>query len=343
MWRTWLILLSVVVLGGCSASADAIGRVGRDAKEFRGTATGYMDRTGTIDMSNPDGTKCVGHFRYIGTKTGIGVLSCNDGRAAQVQFIAIGMTSGYGYGITNTGEPVRFTFGLSETAAAPYLTTSASSASADPRSGAVVSGTGFYINPQGHILTNEHVAGNCSSLTIQLPDGTTSTGQLIAADEPNDLAVVLSQARPKTIALFSANSRYRPGDPVVTFGFPYAGRLADTGNLTTGTVSALAGLKNDSRALQISAPVQPGNSGGPLLDNNGHVIGVVASGMRAVRIAQGDIPQNVNFAIKDTVAKAFLQSHHVSYSDGKDTITLSAADIGEIARNYAVRIRCVLK
>jgi hypothetical protein len=107
MHSPWLALWSVLALAGCSVTADAIGKVGRDGKDFRGRATGYMDRTGMIDMTSADGTKCVGHFRYIGTKTGIGILQCNDGRAAEIQFNAIGTTSGYGYGITNTGEPVR--------------------------------------------------------------------------------------------------------------------------------------------------------------------------------------------------------------------------------------------
>jgi S1-C subfamily serine protease len=204
-----------------------------------------------------------------------------------------------------------------------------------------VTGTGFYINAQGHILSNEHVAGDCSSLTIFLPDGTSTTGQVVAADEPNDLAVVLSQARPTASAVFTGSARYRPGDPVVAFGFPLSGTLSDTGNLTTGTISSMAGLGNDSSMVQISAPIQPGNSGGPLLDSSGHVIGVVSSNLPRTR--SGLVAQNVNFAIKETVAKAFLQSHRIPFSDGKNTATLSAADIGDLARNYAVRIHCVLK
>lgn len=344
MHSSWLALLAAFALAGCSVSADAIGKVGRDGKDFRGRATGYMDHTGTIDMTSADGTKCVGTFRYIGAKSGIGFLQCNDGRAAEIQFNAIGTASGYGYGLTNTGEPVRFTFGLSDAASAPYLTASSSGASPGaggrPRSGGLVTGTGFYINAQGHLLSNDHVAGHCSNLTIFLPDGTSTSGQVVAADQANDLAVVLSQARPIASAAFTASARYRPGEPVVAFGFPLTGTLSDTGNLTTGTIASMAGIGNDSREMQISAPVQPGNSGGPLLDSRGHVIGVVASGLR--RTPSGGIPQNVNFAIKETVAKAFLQSHSIPFADGKNSAPLSAADIGDLARTYTVRIHCVL-
>ena len=82
-----------------------------------------------------------------------------------------------------------------------------------------------------------------------------------------------------------------------------------TTNLSVGNVSALAGLGDDSRYLQISAPVQPGNSGGPLLDASGHLVGIVTAKLDA-RVARftGDVPQNVNFALKAEVARTFLDS-----------------------------------
>ena len=82
-----------------------------------------------------------------------------------------------------------------------------------------------------------------------------------------------------------------------------SGLLATSANLTVGNVSALTGLGDDSRYLQISAPVQPGNSGGPLLDASGHVAGIVTGKLDAVLAARffGDIPQNVNFALKADV------------------------------------------
>ncbi len=219
-----LVLLS---LAGCSISADAIGRVGKEATEFRGHATGYMDGTGTIDMVSADGTKCLGEFRYTGTKTGVGMLRCNDGRIAHIQFNALSMASGYGYGRTNAGEPVLFTFGLSDAASAPYLAPARASANApqQPRRPQSSSGTGFYINDRGHVLTNEHVIDECSKITIHLPDGTTSSGHVVASDEGNDLAVVLASNRPPAAAVFTASPTYRPGDPVLVFGYPLAGAL----------------------------------------------------------------------------------------------------------------------
>jgi hypothetical protein len=125
-------------------------------------------------------------------------------------------------------------------------------------------------------------------------------------------------------------------------GYPLPGLLASTANLTVGNVSALAGLGDDSRYLQISAPVQPGNSGGPLLDASGHLIGIVTAkldALRAVRVT-GDIPQNVNFALKAAVVRTFLDSKGIRYEIEQSEQQLSPADVGEIARPFTVQIEC---
>jgi hypothetical protein len=118
--------------------------------------------------------------------------------------------------------------------------------------------------------------------------------------------------------------------------------LASTANLSVGHVSALAGLGDDSRYLQISAPIQPGNSGGPLLDANGYVVGIVTAKLDALRVAKytGDIPQNVNFALKAEVARTFLESKGIPYQKALFYKNLSSADVGDIARPFTVHIEC---
>jgi S1-C subfamily serine protease len=129
---------------------------------------------------------------------------------------------------------------------------------------------------------------------------------------------------------------------VVTYGFPLAGLLSSGPTLTTGEVSALAGLRNNEQQYQISAPVQPGNSGGPLLDMSGNVVGVIVSKLNAQRIAQqtGDIPQNVNFAVKGSEALDFLRRNRVEpvLADGP---ARSAAEVGEIAHPSVLFLRCM--
>jgi S1-C subfamily serine protease len=114
--------------------------------------------------------------------------------------------------------------------------------------------------------------------------------------------------------LFS-NEAVRAGDTAVAMGYPLAGFLADTANVSVGNVSAMAGRFNDSRFLQITTPIQPGNSGGGLFDADGGIIGVVQSKLDALNALKyfGDVPQNVNFAIKAESARAFLNSNGIKY------------------------------
>jgi len=118
--------------------------------------------------------------------------------------------------------------------------------------------------------------------------------------------------------------------------------LASKGNLSTGIVSALAGLADDTRKLQISAPVQPGNSGGPVLDQSGNVIGVVDSKLNAIKTAKitGDIPQNVNFAIKAGVVTGFLEANGVDFDAVASKRPLTIADVGDKAKAITFMIEC---
>jgi len=139
------------------------------------------------------------------------------------------------------------------------------------------------------------------------------------------------------VAAFRDGHGVRAGDTVVALGYPLAGYLATNANLSVGNVSALAGLGDDSRYVQISAPVQPGNSGGPLLDTSGHIVGVVAS-----RLNGGGV-QNVNFALKAEVARTFLDSKGITYRTAASEQQLSPADVGEMARPFTVFIECQQK
>jgi stage V sporulation protein SpoVS len=104
----------------------------------------------------------------------------------------------------------------------------------------------------------------------------------------------------------------------------------------------LAGIRNDIRFLQVTSPVQPGNSGGPLLDDSGNVIGVISSKLDALKIAgiTGDIPQNVNFAIKSSLAEAFLEANGIHYVVKPSNTRSEATAIAERARNFTVLLEC---
>jgi hypothetical protein len=204
------------------------------------------------------------------------------------------------------------------------------------------SGSGVVIGAHGEILTNAHVIRNCGPITVRSASGDSAPALIVERDEKNDLAVVRRTVPLTAVAVFRDGGSVRAGDAVVALGYPLSGLLAKSANLSVGNVSALAGLRDDSRYLQISAPVQPGNSGGPLLDASGHLVGIVTSKLNAAQIARftGDIPQNVNFALKAEVARTFLDSKSIAYRTARSDQQLSAADVGDIARPFTVQIEC---
>jgi S1-C subfamily serine protease len=99
---------------------------------------------------------------------------------------------------------------------------------------------------------------------------------------------------------------------------------------------------DDTRELQLTAPIQPGNSGGPLLDLSGNVVGIVSSRISdlAVAKATGSLPQNINFAIKSTIIQGFLDAHRVDYTSGQSSAKLDPADVGEMAAKSTVLLEC---
>jgi S1-C subfamily serine protease len=208
---------------------------------------------------------------------------------------------------------------------------------------AVSSGTGFVVAAR-RIMTNHHVVEGCAEVAARLPDGRELPARVLASDATRDLALLSTEAEAGPILPFRSAGTYRRGEGVVTYGFPLAGLLSSGPTLTTGEVSALAGLADNQRHIQISAPVQPGNSGGPLLDMRGQVIGVVVSKLNAGQVARqtGDIPQNVNFAVKHTEALEFLREQNVAVTPGPANDAPRAADaVGEVAHPSTLFLRCL--
>jgi S1-C subfamily serine protease len=205
------------------------------------------------------------------------------------------------------------------------------------------SGTGFVV-ADGRILTNNHVVDECGRMVVRNAAGTRYPARVDVVDRRRDLALMTVPASVGPSLTFRDNPPVQRGEDVVTYGFPLSGLLSSGPTLTTGDVSALSGLRDNPNNLQISAPVQPGNSGGPLLDSQANVIGVVVSKLNAARIAEmtgGDIPQNVNFAVKGTEALSFLRLNgvqpKVASSTGADK---RHTEIGQIANVSTVHVLC---
>lgn len=208
---------------------------------------------------------------------------------------------------------------------------------------ASISGTAFSVSHAGFLLTNNHVINGCESVTLTTMDGRQETARIAFRDERNDLALLATKAPLSDIAVFR-RTPIRSGEDVIALGFPYRGLLATDVNVSTGIVSAMAGIRNDSSRLQISAPVQPGNSGGPLIDHKGAVVGVVVAKLDALVVAKaiGDIPQNINFAIKAEPAISFLRSSGIEPAMASNTAkNLEIADSVQTARRYTYLVECV--
>lgn len=205
----------------------------------------------------------------------------------------------------------------------------------------VSSGTGFIVSQQGHILTNNHVVESCGNLAIERAGHPRVHGTALARDKANDLAVLKTGIKPENVT--SLRTNLRVGENIAVYGFPLSSRLATTGNFTVGYVSALAGLGDDSSKFQISAPIQPGNSGGPVLDHYGNAVGVIVSTATSAIIADssGVAPQNINFAIKANIARSFLDANGIQADSLPQTTKIyEFADLAERAKLTTVKILC---
>ena len=204
-------------------------------------------------------------------------------------------------------------------------------------------GTGYVISASGHIITNHHVVDGCvGDIKGNLTGDAAVTLRVVNSDAANDLALLQGPADSfKSFAKIRDRSIHS-GDSVVAIGFPYHGLLSSDFTVTTGIVSSLSGLLNDTRHLQISAAVQPGNSGGPLLDTSGEIVGMVVGKLNVLGIARqtGSIPENINFAIKTGAIRDFLDNSVVPYETSAPGTELKTADIATNARAYTLLISC---
>jgi S1-C subfamily serine protease len=203
-------------------------------------------------------------------------------------------------------------------------------------------GTAFFVSDQGYALTNHHVIEGCRSVAA-IQDGRPVPAHVVRRDERNDLALIRVHV-PVTVpfAKFRGSPGIRAGEGVVVAGYPLPSVLQNGMNVTTGNVSALAGMGGNTALMQITAPVQPGNSGGPLLDMSGNVVGVIVSKLNAMRVAQatGDIPQNINFAVQGAVARLFLESNGTPAAELQSTADRKVGDVTDSARAFTFQVQC---
>lgn len=205
-------------------------------------------------------------------------------------------------------------------------------------------GTGFFVNATGNVITNQHVVEQCVAVTIAV-DGDSFLTRLVKGDKERDIAVLETPVKNGHFALFNESTNgERLGENVFALGYPLYGVLSSSINLTTGNISSLLGVQDDENVYQITAPIQAGNSGGPVINQRGLVAGVVQSKLNALELSRytGDLAQNVNFAIKSARIKSFLLDNDIAYHTRSyvESADRSTVDLADEARSYTVQIKC---
>ena len=196
-------------------------------------------------------------------------------------------------------------------------------------------GTGFFVHADGYVVTNAHVIAGHGSPKVACGSGEPVEALVVARDETNDLALLKVALAHDHVARLRRGVNV--GEELAAFGYPLFGRLSAAGNFTLGNVSALTGMQDDSRHIQITAPIQPGNSGGPVVDRAGNLIGVAVSGLGA---HEKGAAQNVGFAINISTLTAFLDAHGVSYLAETSQDPLRNVELADKARAMSVLIIC---
>jgi len=209
----------------------------------------------------------------------------------------------------------------------------------ESKSRLIGTGTGFAVNPD-YVVTADHVLEGCNEVTIVHSHQETAA-QTVARDRSNDLGLLRLDKKFLHAAKLRGGSSIRLGERVSNYGYPLFGDISTSATITEGNINNLSGAGNDSTVLQFDAPTQPGNSGGPVLDSSGNVVGVAIEILsKKYADATGHIAQNVNFAVKSNIVENFLSSNKVSFEKADSTEELKLPDIAEKAETFTVLVGC---
>jgi S1-C subfamily serine protease len=171
-------------------------------------------------------------------------------------------------------------------------------------------GTAFAIDSPNTYMTAYHVIARAKSITLYCGHDKSGPAVVESNDVGNDLAVLHSQIKSDAFLELAPNGSLSPGDHVFTIGFPVWNILGVDPKYTDGVVSALTGYGNSRSIMQITVPIQPGNSGGPLVDAGGRVVGIITSSAALPYFYRhtGTLPQNINYAVPSYYAYPLLES-----------------------------------
>ncbi len=199
------------------------------------------------------------------------------------------------------------------------------------------SGTGFFVSNKGFIVTNNHVVNGCEYVTYN-----DEILEFLHNDTFNDLAILKSNN--KTENFISVSDRITPakGQSIFVLGYPFGKITSSESKVTAGIISSLQGLGNNYSQIQIDAAIQPGNSGGPVFDNKGELIGitVATADYKYFEDNYGVLPQNMNFAIKSLVLRNFLESVNIEIQNNISMKNMTQVEIVKAYDKATIYLEC---
>lgn len=203
----------------------------------------------------------------------------------------------------------------------------------------VASGSGFYVSGQGHIITNHHVIDGCREVKVHSKGKVLKTKR-IADDKRNDLALLKISEKPRHAFALSIDSPF-PLQEIIVAGYPFGDKVSSTLKFTQGIVSSIAGLGNDYSQIQIDAALQPGNSGGPILDVHGNVVAVAVAKLSLKRILKdyGVVPENTNFGVKASAVRNLMEGNNVPFKN-PNSVKTSKQELSKNATDGTVYLTC---
>ena len=204
----------------------------------------------------------------------------------------------------------------------------------NPRAVVGSQGTCFLASGSGEVVTSHHVIAGASKIAVFFLDGTSYEAKTSKLSASTDIAILELQELKKGGLSFAETGSIKVGEEVFTIGFPTVDLLGNEPKFTDGSISSLSGIKGEASYLQISVPIQPGNSGGPLVRDNGEVLGMIAATAAVCSFYSqtGSLPQNVNWAVKSEYIKLLLEK------PGRSPVVDSREDAIERVKSAICRV-----
>ena len=194
------------------------------------------------------------------------------------------------------------------------------------------SGTAFFINKKGNLLTNNHVVEGCKLSKINYFNKEYDAN-LIATDNMLDLALLEVELKPKAFISFSKDE-LKKRDLIIIAGYPLGKYLSDDLKINEGKISSLKGFDNNSNEITVDLAINLGNSGGPIVNENGQLVAVAVSGMSK------EVTEGISFGIKYSAVENFLKSNKISPNFGLTSFSMNKDKVNKLLEESTVYIFC---